>query len=49
MVTQFKPSPDGRHRYLTLTAQQAIRAREAFAQLVSQPPRSLMGKSSHAH
>ena len=48
MVTQFKPSPDGRHRYLTLTAQQAIRAREAFAQLVSQPPRSLMGKSSHA-
>lgn len=36
-VTQFTPDPNGRHRYLTLTAAQAIRAREAFAQLVSAP------------
>jgi inosine-uridine nucleoside N-ribohydrolase len=38
MVTQFTPAPSGRHRYLTLTPQQAVRAREAFTQLVSQPP-----------
>lgn len=37
MVTHFTPAAAGRHRYLTLTQQQAIRAREAFAQLVSQP------------
>lgn len=37
MVTQFTPDRAGKHRYLNLTPQQAIRAREAFAQLVSQP------------
>lgn len=37
-VTQFEPRPNGRHRHLTLDARQAERTREAFIQLVSQPP-----------
>ena len=38
MVTHFTPAAAGRHRYLTLTPQQAVRVREACSQLVSQPP-----------
>lgn len=36
--TRFEPVPDGRHRYLIVSPEQVIRIREAFAQLVSQPP-----------
>jgi len=36
-TTRFTPSPAGRHRYLTVTAEQIIRVREALVQLVSQP------------
>jgi inosine-uridine nucleoside N-ribohydrolase len=36
--TTFMPSRQGRHRYLTLTADQALRAREAMTLLASQPP-----------
>lgn len=34
----FTPDPQGRHRYLTLTEGQIVRAREAMVHLVSQPP-----------
>jgi hypothetical protein len=37
-LTHFAPDPAGRHRYLTLDAQQAVRVREALVQLTSQPP-----------
>lgn len=37
-VTQFAPSSDGRHRYLTVDAEQISRVREALVQLASQPP-----------
>jgi inosine-uridine nucleoside N-ribohydrolase len=37
-VTQFSPDKNGRHRYLTLGIEQAIRLGEAFTLLVSQPP-----------
>jgi inosine-uridine nucleoside N-ribohydrolase len=37
-VTQFAPSPDARHRYLTVTPDQITRVREALVQLASQPP-----------
>jgi inosine-uridine nucleoside N-ribohydrolase len=37
-VTQFTPDLSGRHRYLLINDGQAIRVREAFEQLVSQPP-----------
>jgi inosine-uridine nucleoside N-ribohydrolase len=37
--TSFRPEPDGPHRYLTVSAEQAIRAREAMVELASQPPR----------
>jgi inosine-uridine nucleoside N-ribohydrolase len=36
--TSFAPAPDGRDRFLTLNELQAARVREAFVQLVSQPP-----------
>jgi inosine-uridine nucleoside N-ribohydrolase len=36
--TAFTPNPEGRQRYLIVRPDQAIRAREAFAQLASQPP-----------
>ena len=37
-LTHFAPNPAGRHRYLTLDPQQAVRVREALVQLASQPP-----------
>ena len=35
--TSFRVEPNGPHRYLTVTAEQAIRAREAMVELASQP------------
>jgi inosine-uridine nucleoside N-ribohydrolase len=40
-ITQFGPSENGRHRYLTVTPEQIARVREALVQLVSQPPGGL--------
>lgn len=37
----FAPQPEGRDRFLVLSAMQAARVQEAFVQLVSQPPRGL--------
>lgn len=37
-VTQFAPSPTGKHRYLTVNAEQIARVREALILLASQPP-----------
>lgn len=37
-VTQFAAADSGRHRYLTATAEQVARVREALVQLASQPP-----------
>jgi uncharacterized Ntn-hydrolase superfamily protein/inosine-uridine nucleoside N-ribohydrolase len=37
-ITQFSPEATGRHRYLTVSAEQIIRVREALVQLASQPP-----------
>lgn len=37
-VTQFVTSPQGKHRYLTVNAEQIARVREALIQLASQPP-----------
>lgn len=37
-VTTFKPVEGGRDRFLTMSADQAIRVQEALRQLVSQPP-----------
>lgn len=34
----FQPAEGGPHRHLTLTPEQIVRVREAFAQLCSQPP-----------
>ena len=34
----FHPEPGGPHRYLTVSPEQVIRAREAMVQLASQPP-----------
>jgi inosine-uridine nucleoside N-ribohydrolase len=36
--TAFRPEPGGPHRHLTVTPEQAVRAREAMVQLASQPP-----------
>ena len=36
--TRHLPDPEGLHRYLIASPDQVIRVREAFAQLVSQPP-----------
>jgi uncharacterized Ntn-hydrolase superfamily protein/inosine-uridine nucleoside N-ribohydrolase len=38
-ITQFAPSAQGGHRYLTVTPDQVARVREALVQLASQPPR----------
>lgn len=35
---RFAPEPNGPHRYLTVSREQAVRAREAMVQLASQPP-----------
>ncbi|HUY91852.1 MAG TPA: nucleoside hydrolase [Pirellulales bacterium] len=37
-LTHFAPDAAGRHRYLTLDAEQRMRVREALVQLASQPP-----------
>ncbi|MBX3414762.1 MAG: nucleoside hydrolase [Pirellulales bacterium] len=37
-VTHFEPKAGGRHRYLTVDAEQISRVREALVQLASQPP-----------
>jgi inosine-uridine nucleoside N-ribohydrolase len=37
-TTWFVPSPDGRHRYLTVNDHQITRVQEALVQLASQPP-----------
>ena len=37
-MTQFTPTAGGRHRYLTVDAEQIARVREALVILVSQPP-----------
>lgn len=37
-LTHHAPSSDGQHRYLTVTAEQIVRVREALVQLASQPP-----------
>jgi hypothetical protein len=38
-ATEFQgPKKTGRHRYLTMTATQRSRVREALVQLASQPP-----------
>jgi hypothetical protein len=39
--TSFKPDPQGRDRYLTMTEAQAARVKEALVQLASQPPGGL--------
>ena len=36
--TSFRPEETGPHHYLTVSAEQAIRAREAMILLASQPP-----------
>lgn len=36
--TTYEAAAEGRHRYLTIDDKQAIRVREAFVQLCSQPP-----------
>ncbi|MBN2311685.1 MAG: nucleoside hydrolase [Candidatus Hydrogenedentes bacterium] len=36
--SSFEEAPDGTHRYLIVDAAQIVRAREALAQLASQPP-----------
>jgi len=36
--TRFTPAPEGRHRYLLLSADQIVRVKEALVQLASQPP-----------
>lgn len=40
-ISTFEPTPDGRHRLLTATLEQAIRCREAFVDLCSEPPSKL--------
>jgi hypothetical protein len=35
---RFRAEPGGPHRYLTVSPEQAIRAREAMVLLASQPP-----------
>jgi inosine-uridine nucleoside N-ribohydrolase len=40
-VTRFTAAAGGRHRFLTLSKEQAVRCREAFANLASQPPTGL--------
>lgn len=36
--TDFRPTPQGQHRYLTASPEQIVRVREALTMLVSQPP-----------
>ena len=43
-ITRFAPADGGPHRFLTLSREQAVRCREAFAQLASQPPAAGPGR-----
>jgi hypothetical protein len=43
-VTRFAALDKGTHRYLTLSREQAVRCREAFTYLASQPPTTVMAK-----
>lgn len=43
-VTRFAASDKGPHRFLILSREQAVRCREAFANLASQPPTSAASK-----
>jgi hypothetical protein len=36
--TRFTPEKNGKHRFLTLNAEQRVRVKEALAQLASEPP-----------
>ncbi|HMC55106.1 MAG TPA: nucleoside hydrolase, partial [Gemmatimonadaceae bacterium] len=40
--TSFRPQAGGSHRYLTVSREQAIRAREVMIQLASEPPRATL-------
>ncbi len=42
-ITRFAPSPEGKHRYLKVDAEQIARVREALIQLASQPPDNIRG------
>jgi len=37
-ITSFAPAAGGKHRFLTVSKEQAVRCREAFTNLASQPP-----------
>ena len=37
-VTRFAAAAEGKHRFLTVSKEQGVRCREAFANLASQPP-----------
>ena len=37
-ITSFEEAAKGKHRFLTVSKEQAARCREAFANLASQPP-----------
>jgi hypothetical protein len=37
-ITSFEEADKGKHRFLTVSKEQATRCREAFANLASQPP-----------
>ncbi|OAI40400.1 nucleoside hydrolase [Planctomycetaceae bacterium SCGC AG-212-D15] len=43
-VTRFAPSDKGAHRFLTISREQAVRCREAFTYLASQPPTGVTSK-----
>jgi len=43
-ITRFAASDKGTHRFLTISREQAVRCREAFANLASQPPIGVTSK-----
>lgn len=43
-ITRFTAAAAGQHRFLTLSKEQAVRCREAFAYLASQPPTNNVGR-----
>lgn len=44
-ITRFETKEEGRHRYLTVDAEQIARVREALVQLASQPPSQGVGNA----
>ena len=44
--TRFEPDPNGKHRYLIVSAEQIVRVREALCWLCSEPPQRLVPQSS---